>query len=136
MQIHVSYLEKLKRRWGKVKVIMDRAPQHRAKVLREFLRKNPNVKWIYLPKDPPPYLNAVEECGHQAKRRCRSEYYASMSGMTYRISEYFRTMRLCLDVEKYRNRIPILISWIFDRHHIQIVDKKHYNLSYIFKSIF
>ncbi len=32
----VSYLKKLKRKCGKVAVILDRAPQHRAKVVRKF----------------------------------------------------------------------------------------------------
>ncbi len=106
----MSYLEELNRKWGKVTVILDRAPQHRAKAVRKFLRKNPNVKLIYLPKGSP-YLNAVEECWHQAKRELLvSEYYASMSDMTYRVSEYFRTVRFGLDVEKYLNRVPIFVS--------------------------
>ena len=48
--------QEIKKKTGQGCSNFDRAPQHRAKVLREFLRKNPNVKLIYLPKDPTPLI--------------------------------------------------------------------------------
>ena len=57
----VAYLKELQRHFGKAMLIRDRAPQHRSKLVREFLRTNKNIRIMYFPKGSP-YLNAVEEC--------------------------------------------------------------------------
>ena len=57
----VGYLKEMQRNFGEVAVVMDRASPHRAKLVRKLLRKNKNIRIIYLPKGSP-YLNAVEEC--------------------------------------------------------------------------
>ena len=62
----VAYLKELQKRFGKAVLICDRAPQHRSKLVKEFLRKNKNVRIMYFPKGSP-YLNAVEECWRQGK---------------------------------------------------------------------
>ena len=57
--IFIKYFKELQRRYGRVTVIADRISPHRARAVKEFLRKNKNVKIIYLPKRSP-YLNAIE----------------------------------------------------------------------------
>lgn len=92
-----EYLLEMHRHFGKVVVITDRASPHRAKNIRELLRRNKEIKIIYLPRGSP-YLNLVEECWHQAKLKLLvSEYYRRLSDLQYAISEYFRTMRFHLD---------------------------------------
>ena len=104
----VHYLQEMQKRFGKVAVIADRAPQHRSRMVRDLLRKNRNVKIIYLPKGSP-YLNAVEECWHQGKRTLLvSEYYKTFLDMRQAISLYYRTVRFKLDLLKFVNRkLPI-----------------------------
>ena len=54
----------LQRHFGKTVMICDRAPQHRSRLVREFLCKNKNVKITHFRKGSP-YLNVVEECWRQ-----------------------------------------------------------------------
>ena len=103
------YLKELQRHFGKAVLICDRAPQHRSRLVKEFLRKNKNVKIMYFPKDSP-YLNAVEECWRQGKRRLLvSEYYRTFSDMCMAISTYYRTARFNLELIKYVNKKTELI---------------------------
>ena len=105
----VAYLKELQKHFGKAVMICDRAPQHRSRLVREFLRKNKNVKIMYFPKGSP-YLNAVEECGRQGKRRLLvSEYYRTFSDMCLVISVYYRTARFNLELIKFANKKTELI---------------------------
>ena len=64
---------------------------------------------MYLPKGSP-YLNAVEECWRQGKRRLLvSEYYRTFSDMCRAISTYYRTARFKLELIKYVNKKTELI---------------------------
>ncbi len=87
-----------------VAVTADRAPQHRSKMVKEFLRNNRDVKMIYLPKCSP-YLNAMEECWHQEKRILLvSEYYKTFQDMHLAVSLYYRTVRFKLDLLNFTSR--------------------------------
>ena len=59
----IFYLREMQRHFGKVAIVTDRAPSHRSKRVRKFLRANRNVRILYPPKGSP-HLNAVEECWH------------------------------------------------------------------------
>ena len=97
----VKYLDALHKKFGKIAVIVDRASQHTADVVVEYLRDNKEVHLFELPTGSP-YLNAVEEAWHQAKRKIvSSEYYESMEDMRRAISAYFRSVRYKLDVWKF-----------------------------------
>ena len=62
------------------------------------------LKIMYFPKGSP-YLNAVEECWRQGKRRLLvSEYYRTFSDMCMAISTYYRTARFNLELIKYVNK--------------------------------
>ena len=72
----LKYLKALIRHFGKVTLILDNAPQHKARIVRECLEGRPNVRIIWLPKATPE-LSVVEEYWHQSKRDLLvSEYYS------------------------------------------------------------
>ena len=100
----VEYLKSLYRCFGKIVVIVDRASPHCAKLVKDLLRENKEIKIIYLPKGSP-YLNAVEECWHRAKLALLvSKHYKTKHDMWHSISEYLRTVRHSLDIKKYLAR--------------------------------
>ena len=104
----IRYLKEMQRHFGKVAVVTDRTSPHRAKLVKRMLRKNKNIRIIYLPKGSP-YLNAVEECWHQGKRILLvSEYYRTFADMCDAITTYYRTVRFKLDTIRYVSRNPKL----------------------------
>ncbi len=48
----MDYLEAARKKFGKISVIGDRAPQHKANVVKKYLRKNKDVKLAYLLRSP------------------------------------------------------------------------------------
>ena len=67
----IKYLDKLRRRFVKVAVILDNAAYHNTKRVRQYLEKNgDSVKLMFLPPYSP-FLNAAEELWHQGKARIR-----------------------------------------------------------------
>ena len=103
------YLKELQRHFGKAVIITDRAPQHRSKMVRKFLRENKNIRIMYFPKGSP-YLNAVEECWRQGKHRLLvSEYYRTFSDMCRAVSTYYRTARFHLELINCVNKKTVLI---------------------------
>ena len=100
----VEYLKSMHRYFGKIAVIADKASSHCAKLVEDLLRENKEIKIIYLSKGLP-YLNAVEECWHRAKRALFvSKHYKTRHDMQHSISEYLRTARHSLDIKKYLAR--------------------------------
>ena len=100
----VQHLKDLHRHFGKVAVTADRAPQHRSKLVRKFLRNNKDVKMIYLPKGSS-CLNAMKECWHRGKRVLLvSEYYKTFQDIRRVVSLYYRTVRFKLDILKFASR--------------------------------
>ena len=105
----VAYLKELQRHIRKAVLICDRAPQHRSRLVREFLRTYKNIKIMYFTKGSP-YLIAVEECWRQGKRRLLvSEYYrTTLSVMCRAISTYYRTARFRLELINYVNKKTVI----------------------------
>lgn len=106
----IRYVAEMNRRFGKIAVVLDRAPPHCAKALKQKFGRNGDVRFVYLPRGSL-YLNMIEEYWRQAKRRLLvSEYYPTFSDMRRAVSEYFRTSRLSLDMYAYLDRwsAPIL----------------------------
>ncbi len=60
----MDYLESVRKKFGKIFVIVDRAPQHKANVVKKYLRKNKDVKLAYLPRGSP-HLSMIEEIWRQ-----------------------------------------------------------------------
>ena len=71
----IRYVAEMNRRFGKIAVVLDRAPPYCAKALRQKFGCDGDVRFVYLPRGSP-YLNMIEEYWWQAKRRLLvSEYY-------------------------------------------------------------
>ena len=97
----LRYIKELSRHFGKVAIVMDNAPQHKARIVKSFLKRNPNVKVIWLPTATPE-LSVIEEYWHQSKRDILvSEYYGTFGKMKHALSEYLRTHRTDLDPMKF-----------------------------------
>ena len=96
-----DYLEAARKKFGKIFVIADRAPQHKANVVKKYLRKNKDVKLAYLPRGSP-HLSMIEEIWRQCKHvNVESEFYESIHEMRYMVMEYFRTHRFNLNMYQY-----------------------------------
>lgn len=102
----LDFLKHLKRRFGRILVYADRAPQHyRSILVKRYLEKNKEdvlVDWF--PKGSPQF-NAVEECWKQGKYDLLvSRYCPSIVDLKDSIAKYYRTRRFKLDILKYMQR--------------------------------
>ena len=97
----VAYLEVIKKKFKKFIIFLDRATQHRSKMVVEDLQRNSKtIRVEYFPVGSA-FLNAVEECWRQGKGNILSHYYSSLSNIKQAISNYYRTRRFNLDIKKY-----------------------------------
>ena len=97
----INYLEVVKKKFKKFVIFVDRATQHRSKVVQEYLQRNEDSMRIeYFPVGSPEF-NAVEECWRQGKYNILSNYYSCFSQLKQVISQYYRTRRFNLDIKKY-----------------------------------
>ena len=103
----LAYLQDLKNHFGKTCVIMDKATQHTAKMVREYAERERGLRIIYLPTGTPD-LSAIEAYWLQAKRDILiSEYYGTFLAMRQKLSEYLRTHKSDLNVMNYIERRSI-----------------------------
>jgi len=97
----IAYLNQVKKKFKKFVMIVDRATQHRSKMIKEYLQRNiDTIKIEYFPVGSPEF-NAVEECWRQGKHNILSNYYSNFSQVKQAISSYYRTRRFNLDIKKY-----------------------------------
>ena len=97
----VAYLEVIKKKFKRFIIFLDRATQHRLKMVEEYLQRNSKtIRVEYFPVGSV-FLNAVEECWRQGKGNILSDYYSSLSNIKQAISNYYRTRRFNLDIKKY-----------------------------------
>ena len=97
----IAYLEKVRKKFRKVIMIVDRASQHRSKTVKEYLQRNMDtIKVEYFPVGSPEF-NAVEECWRQGKKNMLSNCYSNFSNVKRAISRYYRTKRFNLNIKKY-----------------------------------
>ncbi len=100
-QSFIAYLEDVKRKFNKFIIFVDRASQHRAKIVKEYLQRNLEpIRIEYFPVGSPEF-NAVEECWRQGKYNILSNYHSGLSYLKEMISQYYRTRRFNLDIKKY-----------------------------------
>jgi len=102
----ISYLQQLKRKFHKLILFLDRAPQHcRSQKVNAYLKRNSDTMIVeYLPKGSPE-LSAVEECWRQGKDDLLvSKYYPRFTDLKTAIANYYRTKRFGLDINKYLMR--------------------------------
>jgi transposase len=89
----IRYLEQVRKKFKKFVIFVDRATQHRSKVVQEYLHRNgDSVKIEYFPVGSPEF-NAIEECWKQGKYNLLSNYYPNFQSLRHMISQYYRTRR-------------------------------------------
>lgn len=63
----ITYLEQVRKKFKKFIIFVDRATQHRSRVVQKYLKRNgDNLRIEYFPVGSPEF-NAVEECWKQGK---------------------------------------------------------------------
>jgi len=107
----LRYLMEMCGHYGRVLVVMDGAPQHRTRDVKDFVADHPDaVRVMYLPAGTPE-PGAIEQYRHQAKRDILvSEYYATFGEMRRTLSEYLRTSGPRPDVMKYIGRQSLVLK--------------------------
>ena len=97
----MAYLEETRKKFRKFVMIVDRATQHRSRMVKEYLQRNlETIRIEYFPVGLP-LLNAVEECWRQGKCNLLPRYCSGFSHLKQAISNFYRTRRFNLDVKKY-----------------------------------
>lgn len=93
---------KVKKRFGKIILILDRAPWHRAKkVEKYFAEHRREIKIIWFPRGCPE-MNPVEECWRQAKREVNGgRVHESFEVMKKELRRFLRNREFKQDMGKY-----------------------------------
>ena len=98
----ISYLNALKRKYGKFVLFYDGAPWHRSYKVERFLKKNRRrIRPVMFPSCSPE-LNPVEECWNIGKEHLLgSTVPVSFDKMRKGVSEYYRTKKFHLNIINY-----------------------------------
>ena len=103
----IAYLEEARKKFRKFIMIVDRATQHRSRMVKEYLQRNlETIRMEYFPVGSPEF-NAAEECWRQGKRSILSRCCSGFSRLKQTISNFYRTRRFNLDIKKYLFRSTI-----------------------------
>lgn len=98
----LKFLKKLLGYYDKVFLIIDNASWHRAKIVKEFVKKNRHRLTIeYFPPYSPEY-NPAEPCWKSIKKDLlTSRLFLSVAGMGDQIKEYFKRRFFNYKLERY-----------------------------------
>jgi transposase len=100
-QSFIAYLGETRKKFKKFIMIVDRAAQHRSRMVKEYLQRNlETIRMEYFPVGSPEF-NAVEECWRQGKCNILSNCPHSLAHLKEMISQYYRTRGFNLDIKKY-----------------------------------
>ena len=93
---------KMRKRFGKSILILDRAPWHRAKKVQKYFSKHQReLKIIWFPKGCPE-MNPVEECWRQSKREVNGgRIHESFEAMKKEIMRFLKYKEFKQDMVKY-----------------------------------
>jgi transposase len=97
-----SFLRLLKQRYGRLILLIDKAPWHRSKPVKRFLNQNhSSLRVIYFPANTPE-MNPVEECWRQMKNDVvGSTYHPTFQHLKKALTGYMRTKRYKHNIFKY-----------------------------------
>lgn len=98
----LEYLIELHRKYPQMILFIDKAPWHKEKRVKQFLRKKKHsIKVRWFPSGFPE-ANPVEECWKQGKGDVLgSKFFESFANFKSAVTQYYRTKKFCLDVYKY-----------------------------------
>lgn len=101
-----DFLREAHAHFGKpIMMILDRAPQHKAKIIRETLKElDGAVELEFLPPGCPD-LSAIEEVWRQVKHAVLDIPYVTVAGMHEDIDRWLDSSVPVLDIEKYLYRV-------------------------------
>jgi transposase len=101
----IKFLKDVQKKIGKkILIVMDNAKPHTCGKVKEFLKDNPDIRIVYLPKYSA-FLNAAEECWHQIRQNPEmAEYFETLEDMEDIIFKFVRANRFDLDIIKYLKR--------------------------------
>ena len=98
-----EFLKAARERFEKILMIVDGAPQHRSKLVREEIERLNGVELQFLPPGCPD-LNAIEEVWRQMKHVVLDVPYVRFSSMCSDIERWVEMSLPKLDIEKYLYR--------------------------------
>lgn len=98
-----EYLKEVRNEFGRSLMIVDRAPQYRAKIVGKTRRRITGIRLAFLPVALPE-LSAVEECWRQSKRDLLKVLYVTMGRLRPTLDEYFAGKTFGLDILRYLMR--------------------------------
>ena len=99
----VDFLKRVRRRFPKIVIILDRAPQHTAKVVKQLEGETEGLELKYLPPGCPD-LNAMEEKWKQMKRHVLDVPYVTLGNLRKEITRYLRYQMPVLQIGNYLYR--------------------------------
>ncbi len=100
--VFTTFLRLLKRRYGRLILLIDKAPWHRSKLVNTFLDENQSwLRILYFPTNAPE-MNPVEECWRQMKNDVvGSTYHPTFQQLKNALTTYLRTKRYKQNILKY-----------------------------------
>lgn len=99
----ITYLSHLMRKFGRLVLILDRAPWHRSKRTDRYLKDHARtIRVLWLPTGFPE-LNPIEECWRQGKYDddLGAKFHSTSTAFHYAVSAYYRTKRFHINLSKY-----------------------------------
>ena len=99
----VEFLKVACKRFWKIPMVTDGAPQHRSRLVREEIGRLDGVELQFLPPGCPD-LNAIEEVWRQMKHAILDVPYVRFSSMCSDIDKWLRSSLPKLDIERYLYR--------------------------------
>ena len=103
----IEFLRQITAKFGRVAVIADQYSAHFSYVVKEFIKKNRkdhperDIQMVRFPVGCP-FLNVVEQCWSQLKRRVVvGEHHASFEDLRRAASKFMRTAQFDLSLEDY-----------------------------------
>ena len=98
-----DFLKRAHRRFPRMAMILDRAPQHTARISRQTAEDLGGLELEYLPPGCPD-LNAMEEKWRQMKHRTLDVPYVALGNLRKEITRYLRYHMPVLQIENYLYR--------------------------------
>lgn len=101
-RVFTAFLRLLKHRYGRLILLIDRAPWHRSKLVKTYLNENRSwLRVIYFPANAPE-MNPVEECWRQMKNDVvGSTFHPTFQQLRNTLTRYLRTKRYKHNPFKY-----------------------------------
>lgn len=103
----LNYLKQVQKKFGKLILFIDRAPQHhRSSMVKEYMKQSSSnaLRVIYFPKGSPEF-NAIEECWRQGRYNLLvSKYYPKFEDFRHVFANYYITTHFRLDIVEYLSR--------------------------------